>query len=211
MAEVRYVWHGDRVTASIRRELRKRLRTVVAETRSHIVHNLSVSARRGGGQNRAGSSLPGEYPRASRGFLRKSVFGDLVSDDTGIVGVLQDSPARKYARRLEEGGNIVAHGKLMAIPISWEAKQHSESGQGPRTFDRPLTRIKRPGKTMLLVEIPTKRSGFGAGVVESTRAAWIIHYVLSPIIRILPRPFISRGVNEMLPRIEAILEAPMTL
>lgn len=211
MAEFTYQWHGQQVLASMKREMRNRLRMVASETRSHIARNLKVSAKRGSRQGREGSSLPGEYPRAVQGALWKSIADDIVSDELAIVGVLKESPAAKYARRLEEGGKIISHGKFMAIPISWEAKTHSLSGQGPRTFDHRLTRIKRPGKTMLLVEIPTKRSGFGAGVVQSTRAAWIIHYVLSPIVTIMPRPFISRGVQEMLPRIKAILEAPMSL
>ncbi len=211
MAEFGYRWHGDRIITALKREMRNRLRKAAAETRGQLVRNLSISARRGGGQNREGSSAAGDFPRANKGFLRRAVISDLVDDTTAVVGIIKDSPAAKYARRLEDGGRIVSHGKLMAIPISWEAKKHSDSGQGPRTFGRPMVRIKRPGKTMLLVEIPVKRTGFGAGVVESKRGAWIIHYVLSPSVTILPRPYLKRTVEQMLPRIKAILEAPLNL
>lgn len=200
--------------ARVRTECRKRLGRAAAEVRRAVVVNISKTNRGFRGDGRASGSRPGEYPTAGRGMLRKSIFSEVTSDTTAIVGVDKASPASKYARRLEEGGVITAHGKLMAVPISPQAKAHSFNG-GPRTLGIHLVRIRRPGRVMLLVEIPGTEGGHKGFSIEgwnkNKRKAWIIHYALTSKVTIGARPYLSRTLMEKLPSIKAIFEEPMDL
>jgi hypothetical protein len=198
----RVVWHGDRIQERFRKEMTRRVRQAVTEVESQVKRNISQPVRMASHGRAAGASgLAGDFPRALRGILVKSIFSDMVDDLTGIIGVDAASPSAKYAKRLEEGGEIRSHGKMMAVPISPQAKAHSYNG-GPRTFNRPLKLIPRPGKPPLLVEIPMTKGG------PSNRKAWIIHYVLTPRIIIAQHSYLARTTREMLPRIKTIFEAP---
>lgn len=196
---VRFRWNGEQVMAKVRAEVRRRLARCASETRRQVVTNISRSNRGFRANGSVSGSRPGEYPTADRGFLRKSIFDEVLSDTRAIVGVDAASPASKYARRLEQGGIIRASGKLMAVPISQKAKAHSYNG-GPRTLGIELTRISRAGKPPLLVEIPRGKT-----------RPWTIHYVLTPKVTIAARPYLARTVTEMTPRYQAIFQEPMSL
>lgn len=202
---MRVVWYGDRVQERFRKEMTRRVRQAVTEVERQVKQNISAPVRVASLGRAAGASgLAGEFPRALRSVLIKSIFSDMVDDSTGIIGVDAASPARKYAKRLEDGGEIRSHGKMMAVPISPAAKRHSLTG-GPRTFERPLKLIKRPGKPPLLVEIPQARGA------PSERKAWIIHYVLTPRVIIAQHSYLARTTREMIPRIKSIFEAPFAI
>ena len=185
-------WNSDVPAKKIRAEMKSRLLTAANALKTQIQQNLKIPGRGNPGS-------PGDYPRAIRGNLAKSIFASLVSDTMAMVGVDAETPAKKYAQRLETGGTITSHGKLMAVPISEALKQHSMGGKGPRTFEKPLVRIKRPGKTMLLVQIPAR----------GNRRAWIIHYILTPSVTIAARPYLERTFTQMIPRIMEIFREPL--
>ncbi|HUT58051.1 MAG TPA: hypothetical protein VNA25_09410 [Phycisphaerae bacterium] len=125
----------------------------------------------------------GVRPRSTD--LAHSVTGWMVNRDTpeGAMGVLGDSPAARYARILEQGGDIYpVRARLLAIPISDEARKHTS----PRDMGN-LTLIPRRGKPPLLVEI--------LGARGSRRAQWRLHWVLVPHVRIEPRRWLTKGAR----------------
>jgi len=139
-----------------------------------------------GAERIAGMMQMGELgvrPRSTD--LAHSVTGWMVNRNTpeGALGVLGDSPAARYARILEEGGDIYpVRARLLAIPISDEARKHSS----PRDMSN-LTLIPRRGKPPMLVEILGGRG--------SRRAQWRIHWVLVPHVRIEPRRWLTKGAR----------------
>ena len=101
----------------------------------------------------------------------------------GAIGVLGDSPSARYARILEEGGDIYpVRARLLAIPVSDEARKHTSPRDMPN-----LTLIPRRGKPPLLVQI--------LGARGSRRAQWRIHWVLVPHVRIEPRWWLTKGAK----------------
>ncbi len=204
---VRIIWNGEIIKGKIRTELSRRVRRTIAEIRRQVVVNISVSGRKGDASGRWGS-LPGEFPRSNSRSLARSIFDEMTGPLEGMVGVDSAGPASKYALRLERGGVILAHGKLMAVPVSQEAKNYRGS---VRAFPKPLIMIKRPNKPSLLIERPTKQSGFAAGVEYSKGKAWIIHFVLVSKVTISPHPYMSRTVREMELRIRQNISEPMNL
>lgn len=85
-------WFGGRVAADLTDEMNRRLRLVGEMLASQVRRNISISTRS------QGPSVPGEFPHADTGNLRKSVTYDHKPKENSVeVG----TPV-EYARPLEK-------------------------------------------------------------------------------------------------------------
>ena len=109
----------------------------------------------------------------------------------GAVGVPANSPAAAYAAIQERGGAIrPRNAKMLAVPVSDEAKQYSS----PRDM-QGLTLIPRKGRPPLLVRMLAARGG--------RRANWQIHWVLLASVTIRASHWLSEGVDKARPEMAA--------
>lgn len=83
-------WMPGKLDKQVGKTMRRRLQTAGEFLRGRIVQNISIPTRS------SGPSKAGEFPHADEGKLRQSIFSDLISDDTCIVGT-----PLKYGRILE--------------------------------------------------------------------------------------------------------------
>jgi hypothetical protein len=122
------------------------------------------------------------------GGLADSVFGWMIDERIPLaaVGVPANTPAHRYAGKLEFGGTISGHGKKLSIPISPEAK----TLDSPLRMGGRLTFIPRRTGAPLLIE-EFKRKG---------HVVWaVIHWVLVSSVYIPPFRWLSRGVDDAAP------------
>lgn len=110
------------------------------------------------------------------------------------IGVPSDSPAAAYAGILERGGTITPKsGRMLAVPISDEAKQHTS----PR--DMPdLQMIPRKGKPPLLVRMLSRRGDV---------TGFELHWVLVPRVTIEARHWLSKGAEAAVPVMTAAFQS----
>ncbi len=190
---VTFMWRGDAVTKTMRKELAGRVSKSAVFLQKQIVKNISTPSRTGG------PSLAGGFPRTNTGALRKSIF--IRKSENGLSAFV--GTVSKVAFFMEFGAIIrPKKAKALAIPISRKAKKHSDAGGSARDFPIKLVFIRRKGKPPLLVEITGKGGG-------KLRKKWTIHYVLPAMARLAPRPFLLPTLNQMKDEILEILSAPM--
>jgi len=110
--------------------------------------------------------------------LAASVFGWMLSEDLGAVGVPSNTPAARYAGILERGGTITPKSaRALAVPVSEEARKSA----GPRTMEG-LSFIPREGKPPLLAR--TMRGG-----------RLQVHWVLLRSVTIPGRHWLTQGAD----------------
>ena len=101
---------------------------------------------------------------------------------TAYIGIRGEKKAALQAWKLEHGGDIFPkNAKLLAVPISDEAKRHTS----PRDMEG-LDLIPRKGKPPLLVRQLTRRGNL---------RGFELHWVLVPRVHIEPRYWLSRGAR----------------
>lgn len=92
-ANVTMRWHGPQVVKTIEDEMRRRLPKVGEMVASQVRRNISTSTRANG------PSLPGGFPHADTGMLRKSIEWRVIGNGLTV----QVGSAVAYAAHLELG------------------------------------------------------------------------------------------------------------
>lgn len=189
--EMKIVWHGAQFEKQLAGLVQSKLKLAAEETRNHVKEKLS-EGRRGSVGTHASTYGPGTPPHVDTGRLRNSIFWDLTSPTSAIVGT-----PLLYGLFMELGADVrPKKGKYLAIPWSAQAKRHSQSGGSARDFSangKKLRKIGRSKNTFFLVED-----------VGGKSARSVIHYIITDHAHIPAHPFLRPSLDEMRPRIQEI-------
>lgn len=105
-AGVKITWHGDKLQAAVKAEMRKRLRLCGELVASRVRENISHTSR-------PNPSLPGGFPHADTGKLRQSIFSKVIDDSTAIIGT-----PLKHGLYLEFGTSKMAARPFLRATLS---------------------------------------------------------------------------------------------
>lgn len=104
------------------------------------------------------SSSPGQFPKRINGHAMNSIRVFLTKETRrNVIRVGFKSKAKEYSKRIDmlsEKRKIKSKGKMLTIPVSWEAKKFASNKTGAMTV-----RDFKPGGQEMEV-IPTKRGTF---------------------------------------------------
>lgn len=186
-------WQGEAVMARFRAAVDEgvtRMAAVAAETARARMGGNTASLLPGQSRSTYTSSKPGGYPGRRTGHLARSI-----THTRAVRGVAQYGTNVKYGRYLEYGANPRGR-PLLAIPLSGLAETLRIRHGGTRNI--PGLRLVR-----------TKRNLFLVRHVRGHHARSEFLFLLTPSVRIAPRPWIHRAAREAIPAMRRVFVATM--